>query len=210
MGKDSEHLTDLNPSARAQTIQAYNALVDKMSEVYDALSTNGSVENIECQVRTLYLDVVNLSSKFTTGLYTILVNSKMKVSEKLGMLTILQQWQQETASALERFAISQNKGKGIPRDSSQLTSSVTVPCDPANNGPANTSSESHGPGWMPAEKFLKELRPLLLARKETARRCGETTWFTHLQLIKAAFLAVLETRSVGSTWLQRERDIFEL
>ena len=38
-------------------------------------------------------------------------------------------------------------------------------------------------------------------------RCGETMWFTHLQLIKAAFLAVLETRSIGSTWLQRERDI---
>ena len=90
MEKDSEYLTDLNPSARAQTIQAYNALVDKMSEVYDALSTNGSVENIECQVRTLYLDVVNLSSKFTTGLYTNLANSKKKVSEKLGMLTILQ------------------------------------------------------------------------------------------------------------------------
>ena len=162
MGKDSEYLTDLNPSARAQTIQAYNALVDKMSEVYDALSTNGSVENIECQVRTLYLDVVNLSSKFTTGLYTNLANSKKKVSEKLGMLTILQQRQQETASALERFAISQNKGKGIPRDSSQPTSSVTVPRepasnDPANNGPANTSSESHGPEWMPAEKFLEEL-----------------------------------------------------
>ena len=41
-------------------------------------------------------------------------------------------------------------------------------------------------------------------------RCGETTLFTHLQLIKAAFLAVLETRNVGSTWLQREREIFEL
>ena len=39
-------------------------------------------------------------------------------------------------------------------------------------------------------------------------RCGEITMFTHLQLIKAAFVAVLETRSVGSTWPQRER--FEL
>ena len=90
MGKDSEYLTDLNTSARAQMIQAYNALADKMSEVHDALSTNGSVENIEHQVRTLYLDVVNLSSKFTTGLFTNLANSKKKVSEKLGMLTILQ------------------------------------------------------------------------------------------------------------------------
>ena len=80
MGKDSEYLTDLNPSARAQTIQTYNALVDKMSEVYNALSTNGSVENIECQVRNLYLDVVNLSSKFTTGLYTNLANSKKKTT----------------------------------------------------------------------------------------------------------------------------------
>ena len=31
-----------------------------------------------------------------------------------------------------------------------------------------------------------------------------------MQLIKAAFVAVLETRSVGSTWLQREREKFEL
>ena len=52
-----------------------------MSEVHDALSTNGSVENIERQVRTLYLDIVNLSSKFTTGLYMNLANSKKKVSE---------------------------------------------------------------------------------------------------------------------------------
>ena len=29
---------------------------------------------------------------------------------------------------------------------------------------------------------------------------------SHLQLIKAAFVAVLETRSVGSTWLQKERE----
>ena len=36
--------------------------------------------------------------------------------------------------------------------------------------------------------------------------CGEIMLFTHLQLIKAAFVAVLETRSVGSTWLQRERE----
>ena len=34
--------------------------------------------------------------------------------------------------------------------------------------------------------------------------------FTHLQLIKAAFVAVLETRSVGSTWPQRDREKFEL
>ena len=30
--------------------------------------------------------------------------------------------------------------------------------------------------------------------------------FTQVQLIKAAFVAVLETRSVGSMWPQRERD----
>ena len=40
----------------------------------------------------------------------------------------------------------------------------------------------------------------------TRGRCGETTLFTHLQLIKAAFVAVLGTRSVGRTWLQRERE----
>ena len=38
------------------------------------------------------------------------------------------------------------------------------------------------------------------------RRCGETTRSTHLQLIKAAFVAVLKTRSIGSTWQQRERE----
>ena len=37
-------------------------------------------------------------------------------------------------------------------------------------------------------------------------QCGEITRFTHLQLIKAAFVVVLETRSIGSTWLQRERN----
>ena len=47
MGKDSEYLTDLNTSSRAQMIQAYNALADNLSKVHDALSTNGSMENIE-------------------------------------------------------------------------------------------------------------------------------------------------------------------
>ena len=41
-------------------------------------------------------------------------------------------------------------------------------------------------------------------------RCGETTRFTHLQLIQAAFVAVLETRCAGSTWLQRKREKCEL
>ena len=34
--------------------------------------------------------------------------------------------------------------------------------------------------------------------------------FSHMQLIIAAFVAVLETRSVGSTWQKREREKFEL
>ena len=33
--------------------------------------------------------------------------------------------------------------------------------------------------------------------------------FTRLQLIKAAFVAVLEMRSARSTWPQREREKFE-
>ena len=41
-----------------------------------------------------------------------------------------------------------------------------------------------------------------IAAAEVCDRCGEIMRFAHLQLIKAAFVAVLETMSVGSTWLQ--------
>ena len=59
------------------------------------------------------------------------------------------------------------------------------------------------PDWiMAAAGFYKYPFPI----PNRLARCGETTRFTYLQLIKAAFVAVLETRSVGSTWLQRERD----
>ena len=57
----------------------------------------------------------------------------------------------------------------------------------------------------PEQNSLKDL-----GRIPPCGRCGGTTLFTQLftqlQLIKAAFVAVLETRSVESAWLQRERE----
>ena len=62
------------------------------------------------------------------------------------------------------------------------------------------------PFRLASRSVLLHEGPTSLSGERRQERCGETTRFTHLQLIKAAFVAVLETRSVGSTWLQRERE----
>ena len=66
-----------------------------------------------------------------------------------------------------------------------------MPTEVPSSGEAESASSQAGPGG---------------GRRQGARlaRCCEITMFTHLQLIKAPFVAVLETRSVGSTWLHRE------
>ena len=157
MEEDLGHWGSLSTSTKAQTIQAYNALADKLDEVYDILKANEA--DVDRQVRSRYVDIINSSGKFSADLYMNLANAKRRAGEKLEMLAVLQQRQQETATAFERFVSSYDKGK----EAAHATATAT----------ASTATVNAGGTWgesAPTERFLEELRPLLLAKKETACR----------------------------------------
>ena len=164
------HRAGLNP----QIIQDYNAFADELDEAYDILKSDAT--DINEQICSRYISIIDNSSKLSTDLYTNLANTRRRVSDKLKMLAILQECQQETATALKRFMSSLDKGKGTARAHSATpatTTATTRGATPVTTtlSPAAAASTMHTQGgWIPAERFLDKLRPLLLGRKETARR----------------------------------------
>ena len=92
------------------------------------------------------------------------------------MLPILQERQQETTAALKRFMSFLDKGKGTTGAHSTTpaattaTARGTTPATTALSPAAAASTEHTQGGGIPAERFLDELRPLLLGRREKARR----------------------------------------
>ena len=149
MREDLGHQDGLNP----QIIQAHNAFAVKLDEAYDILKSDAA--DVDEQIRNRYISIVNSGSKLSADLYTNLVSVRRRVSDKLKMLAVLQERLQETATAFERFMSSNDKGKETARTT------------PAPSATATASTSRTQGDW---ERFLNELRPLLLGRRETARR----------------------------------------
>ena len=89
------------------------------------------------------------------------------------MLAILQECQQETAAALQRFMSFLDKGKETTRAHSAtlaVTTATARGTTPAMTAPGPAAAAGHTQGgWIPAKHFLDKLRHLLLGRRETAR-----------------------------------------
>ena len=163
MREDLGHRDGLSP----QIIQTHNAFADKLDEAYDILQSDTADTNE--RIRNRNISIIDSSSKLSADLYTNLVSIRRRVGNKLKMLAILQECQQETAAALKRFMSFIDKGKGTTRSTTPVTTATTT--HGTSPGPATAAStgNTHG-GWISAERFLDELRPLLLGRRETARR----------------------------------------
>ena len=142
-------------------------------------------------MRTPVTSIIDSSSKLSADVYTNLASTKRRVSDKLKMLAILPERQHETTPALNRFMSFLNKGKGTAgahattSATTTATAQGTTPAAAATThgiplSPAAASSTGHTQGgWISAERFLNELRPLLLGRNETARRPAMKVPDTH-------------------------------
>ena len=86
--EDAPHLASLSPPADAQIIQGYNALADKMDEIFLILAAD-EVDATQ-QICDRYIDVINTSGQVWAEIYIHLSNAKKKANEKLEMLSVLQ------------------------------------------------------------------------------------------------------------------------
>ena len=161
MTEDAPHLATLSPPADAQIIQGYNALADKMDEIFLILATDE--DDATQQIRDRYIDVINTSGRVWADLYMHLSNAKKKANEKLEMLTVLQKRQQFTATAFERFMAHSSKGKA------PASKETTATAEAQPSGPIGPKPSQPTPNWGP-EALIEILRPLIEARKETSRR----------------------------------------
>jgi hypothetical protein len=149
----------LPPTAKGQTIQAYNALADRMEEVYEIL--HQAEDDAEDRIHQMFPGILAQVSRFTMDLYMNLANAKRRATDKMELLATLQQRQQGIALANERYAATMGD-RELPAPPQEATQPETT----ATRPPITPQD----PSWVVAERFLDELRPLLVTRKETARR----------------------------------------
>ena len=127
-----------------------------MDEIYNILKSDEA--DADHQIRAQYLDISH-GGRFAVDLYMNLANTKKKVNEKLEILAILQRHQQETATALERFTPSQDKGKGMAQ--MPPTSGGCGSIQAAVEDEPQTPRVAPQDRWMPTESFLEEPQLLL-------------------------------------------------
>jgi len=154
MENDLDHWDSLALPATTQTVAAFNAVAEKLEQVFDIL--RAGKDDMDLQIRDRYLGILSKANKFSSDLYMGLANATEDVGEKLRHLATIQHRQQQTTAATELFFASLAKGKGPA---------------PVPGGDQPPQAPSGPDNWAPAERFLEELRPLLIPqKKETARR----------------------------------------